>query len=70
VTLYDPIYTGISAMWIGTCLVFPPMAIPALLFIMYFVFSALREDRDMARRFPDTHPAYRRSSKLLVPFVF
>ena len=65
-----PIYTGISAMWIGTCLVFPPMVIPALLFIMYFVFSALREDRDMARRFPDTHPAYRRGSKLLVPFLF
>ena len=65
-----PIYTGISAMWIGTCLVFPPLALPGVVFIAYFVFSALREDRDMARRFPDTHAAYRQGSKLLVPFVF
>jgi len=64
-----PIYTGLSAMLIGTTLVYPLAALPCALLIAYSVFSARREERDMEQRFPDAYAAYRRRSKMLVPFV-
>jgi len=36
----------------------------------YFVYSAFMEQRFMASQFPDTYPAYERSTKMLIPFVF
>ena len=64
-----PIYTGLSAMLIGTALVYPLGALPCALMIAYSVFSARREERDMEKRFPDVYPAYRQRSKMIVPFV-
>jgi protein-S-isoprenylcysteine O-methyltransferase Ste14 len=64
-----PIYTGLATMFIGTSLVYPVAALSSVLMIAYMVFSALREERDMAQRFPDHYPAYRQRSKMLVPFV-
>ena len=65
-----PIYTGMSAMLIGTSLVYPFAAVPCLLTIAYSAFAARREERDMEQRFPDAYPEYRSRSKFLVPFVF
>jgi protein-S-isoprenylcysteine O-methyltransferase Ste14 len=65
-----PIYTGVAAMLLGTALVFPPAILPAAILTAYFVFSARREERDMAARFPDAYPAYKQRSKMLVPFLF
>jgi protein-S-isoprenylcysteine O-methyltransferase Ste14 len=65
-----PIYTGILFMLVGTSLVYPLGAVPSAAFIAYFIFSASREERDMVQQFPDTYPAYRQRSKMLVPFVF
>ena len=64
-----PIYTGMAAMFIGTTLVEPYAAIPAVLVILYSVFSALREEKDMQRQFPDAYREYRKRSKFLVPFL-
>jgi protein-S-isoprenylcysteine O-methyltransferase Ste14 len=64
-----PIYTGVITMFIGTALVYPLAALPTLVMSAYFLFSARREEQDMARRFPDTYPAYHQRSKMLVPFV-
>jgi protein-S-isoprenylcysteine O-methyltransferase Ste14 len=36
----------------------------------YFVYSATVEERYLTEQFPDTYVAYRRSTKMLVPFVF
>ena len=36
----------------------------------YFVYSAFMEERYMAGRFPDSYPEYRRSTKMLIPFLF
>ena len=36
----------------------------------YFVYSAVMEQRFMTARFPDTYPAYRDSTKMLIPYVF
>jgi hypothetical protein len=65
-----PIYTGLAAMLIGTSLAFPVAAIPCAITIVYMVFAARREERDMAQRFPGAYPEYTRRSKFLVPFLF
>ena len=64
-----PIYTGLSAMLIGTSLVHPLAAAPCLFIVAYYAFAARREERDMEQRFPDTYPEYKRHSKFLVPFL-
>jgi len=40
------------------------------LFGIYFVYSAFVEERYLAKVFPETYPTYRRSTKMLVPFIF
>ena len=37
---------------------------------VYFVYSATVEERYLTEQFPDAYPAYRRSTKMLVPFIF
>jgi|SRR5882672_4379288 len=64
-----PIYTGLSAMAVGTTLVYPVMVLWCVAMLTYLIISARREERDMALRFPDTYPAYSQRSKMLVPFV-
>jgi protein-S-isoprenylcysteine O-methyltransferase Ste14 len=65
-----PIYTGLSAMLIGTSLAYPVAAVPCLLTVAYSVFAARREERDMEQRFPAAYPDYKRRSRFLVPFLF
>jgi protein-S-isoprenylcysteine O-methyltransferase Ste14 len=64
-----PIYTGIALMGIGTALAYPLGFVWCAVMIPYMVFSARREERDMATRFPETYPGYKARSKMLVPFV-
>lgn len=67
----NPIYSGIILAMIGTSIaadygwlvVTVPLA-------GYFIFSAVMEQRYMTATFPDTYPAYRNSTKMLIPFVF
>jgi len=67
----NPIYSGLILAMIGTAI-----AISAYWLVVvavlggYFVYSAVMEQRFLAARFPDTYPAYQRSTKMLVPFVF
>lgn len=44
--------------------------IAAALAGIYFVYSATVEEHYLAKQFPDTYPAYRHSTKMLVPYVF
>ena len=37
---------------------------------VYFVYSATVEERYLTERFPQIYPAYKHSTKMLVPFVF
>jgi protein-S-isoprenylcysteine O-methyltransferase Ste14 len=64
-----PIYTGLTAMWIGTSLVYPFAAVPCAATVAYCVASALREERDMAERFPAAYAEYKHRSKMLIPFL-
>jgi len=64
-----PIYTGMSAMVIGSTLVFLPAVAWCIGMLAYMIVSSVREERDMAQRFPEAYPGYKRRSKMLVPFV-
>jgi protein-S-isoprenylcysteine O-methyltransferase Ste14 len=37
---------------------------------IYFLYSATVEERYVTGQFPDAYPAYKRSTKMLVPFLF
>jgi protein-S-isoprenylcysteine O-methyltransferase Ste14 len=65
-----PIYTGIILALMGTAVAINwywliAVAVPGA----YFIYSALAEERYLARRFPDTYPAYKRTTWMLIPFV-
>ena len=65
-----PIYSGILLAGVGTAVALSWFwLIPVVLAGVYFVYSATVEERNMANQFPETYPAYRRRTKMLVPFV-
>jgi protein-S-isoprenylcysteine O-methyltransferase Ste14 len=66
-----PIYTGILSAGLGTAIAVSWWwLVPVALAGAYFIYSAIVEERYMTEQFPDTYPTYRRSTKMLVPFVF
>jgi protein-S-isoprenylcysteine O-methyltransferase Ste14 len=66
-----PIYSGILLAGIGTAVALNWLWLSAVFLAgMYFVYSALNEERYLTEQFPGTYPAYKRSSKMLVPFIF
>src|SRR5271166_54171 len=66
-----PIYSGVLLAGVGTAVALSwSWLIPAALAGGYFVYSATVEERDLTVQFPDTYRAYRRSTKMLVPFIF
>jgi protein-S-isoprenylcysteine O-methyltransferase Ste14 len=66
-----PIYSGIILAMIGSAVaVGPYWLIPVVLLGGYFVYSAIVEERTMGRLFPEVYPAYKCSTKMLIPFVF
>jgi protein-S-isoprenylcysteine O-methyltransferase Ste14 len=65
-----PIYTGIMLAMIGSALARALLwLLLLLLFSAYFLFSARTEEKMMLAQFPDAYPAYRRRTKMLIPFV-
>jgi len=36
---------------------------------IYFLYSASVEERYLAEQFPDDYPVYKRSTKMLLPFI-
>jgi protein-S-isoprenylcysteine O-methyltransferase Ste14 len=66
-----PIYSGIILGLVGTAVAIGwSWLIAAALLGAYFIYSAVMEERYMAGLFPDTYPEYRRTTKMLVPFIF
>lgn len=65
-----PIYSGILAAGIGSAVALGWMLLIAVVLAgVYFVYSAIVEERYMCEQFPDDYPLYRASTKMLVPFV-
>ncbi|HTW04209.1 MAG TPA: isoprenylcysteine carboxylmethyltransferase family protein [Streptosporangiaceae bacterium] len=65
-----PIYSGIILAMIGTTIAVSLYWLVAVVVIgAYFLYSAIVEERSMTRLFPDSYPGYKRSTKMLVPFL-
>lgn len=70
-TVRHPIYSGIILAMIGTALALSLVWLVVVVVLGgYFVYSAVMEERSMARLFPDSYPPYQASTKMLVPYVF
>jgi len=66
-----PIYSGVLGAGVGTAVALSwAWLIAVALAGVYFIYSATVEERNLTERFPDTYRAYRRSTKMLVPFIF
>jgi protein-S-isoprenylcysteine O-methyltransferase Ste14 len=69
-TIRHPIYSGIILGMIGTALAVSwYWVIAVVLMGVYFIYSAVHEERYMTEQFPATYPDYKRSTKMLVPFI-
>ena len=66
-----PIYSGILVAGVGTAVALSWLWLTAVVLAgIYFLYSATVEERFMTEQFPDSYPVYRRSTKMLVPFIF
>jgi len=65
-----PIYTGLLLAVIGTALATNLLGlIVAAALCGVFLYSATVEERTMTAAFPTAYPAYRESTKMLIPFI-
>jgi protein-S-isoprenylcysteine O-methyltransferase Ste14 len=66
-----PIYSGILLAGVGTSVALGWQLLVVFgLSAIYFVYAATVEEKFLTQQFPDDYPAYKRSSKMLVPYVF
>jgi len=66
-----PIYSGILVAGLGTALALSWWWLIAVALAgVFFLYSAKIEERFLTDRFPVVYPDYKRSTKMLVPFVF
>lgn len=66
-----PIYSGVLVAGLGTAVALSWFWLGAVgVAGIYFIYSAAVEERYLTERFPDSYPAYKRSTKMLVPLVF
>jgi protein-S-isoprenylcysteine O-methyltransferase Ste14 len=65
-----PIYSGILVAGVGTAVALSWLWLVAVALAgVYFLYSATVEERYLTEQFPDAYPAYKRSTKMLVPFI-
>ncbi|MDQ6613515.1 MAG: isoprenylcysteine carboxylmethyltransferase family protein [Actinomycetota bacterium] len=66
-----PIYSGILVAGVGTAVALSwQWLIAVALAGFYFLYSATIEERYLAEQLPDTYPVYKRSTKMLLPYIF
>jgi protein-S-isoprenylcysteine O-methyltransferase Ste14 len=69
-SIRHPIYSGIILAMIGTAIAASVFWLVAVVLLgAYFIYSAVVEERHMTEVFPDAYPAYRNSTKMLIPFI-
>ena len=67
----NPIYSGIILAAIGTAVAVSWYWLVAVVLMgAYFIYSATVEEHTMERLFPNNYPEYKRSTKMLIPFIF
>lgn len=66
----NPIYTGVMLALVGSMFISgTEWFVLALFFIIYYVYSAKQEEKILLKEFPDSYRAYRRRTKMLIPFI-
>jgi protein-S-isoprenylcysteine O-methyltransferase Ste14 len=66
-----PIYSGILVAGVGTAVALSWLWLIAVgLAGIYFLYSATVEERYLAEQFHNAYPAYKHSTKMLLPFIF
>lgn len=67
----NPIYSGLILAAIGTAVAVSWYWLVAVVFMgTYFIYSATVEEHTMERLFPNDYPAYKHSTKMLIPYLF
>jgi protein-S-isoprenylcysteine O-methyltransferase Ste14 len=65
-----PIYSGLLAGLLGTALVINLIGLIIVAILTgYFYYCASVEERNLTATFPTAYPAYRASTKMLIPYV-
>jgi protein-S-isoprenylcysteine O-methyltransferase Ste14 len=65
-----PIYAGILLAMLGSTIGQSIFWLqPLILFGIYFIYSARREEKLLTEQFPEQYPAYMYKTKMLVPFL-
>lgn len=66
----NPIYTGMILAMIGSAFALGAWWLfVAFAALCYFIYASIREEAIMLQMFPDTYPAYRARTKMLIPFI-
>jgi len=66
-----PIYSGMLVAGFGTAVALSWAWLSAVaLAAVYFFYAAIVEEHNLVEQFPDAYLPYRRSTKMLVPFIF
>jgi protein-S-isoprenylcysteine O-methyltransferase Ste14 len=66
-----PIYTGILLAVLGSVLASSLLWLVILVFFTYeFIRSVKGEEMLMTKQFPEKYPAYKKRTKMLIPFVY
>jgi protein-S-isoprenylcysteine O-methyltransferase Ste14 len=66
-----PIYTALILASLGTAIAIGAyLLVIFFVFIFYFTFSARREEDYLSKEFGNTYMAYKKKSKMLIPFLF
>ncbi|HUL28035.1 MAG TPA: isoprenylcysteine carboxylmethyltransferase family protein [Streptosporangiaceae bacterium] len=69
-TIRHPIYSGIILAMVGTAIaVSLYWLIGVVVLGAYFLYSAVMEERYLTEQFPDAYPRYKRSTRMLIPFI-
>lgn len=65
-----PTYAGLCLAMLGS--MFTPGALLFLwylILILYFIYSAIQEEKFLSRQFPNEYAEYKRKTKMIVPFI-
>lgn len=66
-----PIYSGLMLAVFGSALALTLIWLLLFpLYFIYFIVSARTEEKMLLARFPNAYPAYRRRTRMLIPFLF
>ena len=66
----NPIYSGLILAMTATVMAYNLYGLIVVALVsVFFIYSGVVEERNMANRFPDSYSAYKRSTKMLIPFV-